>query len=281
MDFEQALSSYRNDRFTDRDVMRCTRLSLRAWRALLELRAVNTVAERRGRGRIRLCDSTVFKRAAVIAAINRAGFSLWVSSQIAYGMPYHNLLFTVCDPITILLDRSADVNPKTPFPQVDRPPVDWFNPKKPAKAEVADWTIGIYEGRFVAALYGATDKRVIFGDLRDQGANFVAWYPSHDKAKVTGTAIEELAREALPYHRFVDWVAAFEDPTKWSELLDKFGYKFEKREATDLLRMVAEDTARNPLFTTTINVSLAIRKGLRRYLGMEPAEPSSQTAESI
>jgi hypothetical protein len=281
MDFQQALSSYRKDRFTDRDVMRCTQLSLRAWRALLETRAVSTVAERRGRGRIRLCDATEFKRAAVIAAINRAGFSLAVSGQIAYFMPFHTLMFTVCDPVTILLDPSADVTPKTPFPRVDRPSVDWFDPKKPAKAEATDWTIEIHEGRFVGAIYGATDNRVIFGDLRDQGARFVAWYPSHDKAQVTGTAIEELVREALPYHRFVDFVAEFEDPAKWTQLLDELGYEFEKREADDPLRMVAEEAVRSPLFTTTINVSLAIRKALRRYLGMEPAEPSSETEESI
>jgi hypothetical protein len=281
MDLEQALLSFRNDRFTDRDVMSCTHLSLRAWRALLETRAVNTISERRGRGRVRLCDATVFKRAAVIAAINRAGFSLAVSSHIAYFMPFHTLLFTVCDPVTILLERSADVTPNTPFPRVDRPPVDWFDPKKPAKAEAADWTIGIHEGRFVAAIYGATNNRVIFGDLRNQGARFVAWYPSHDRAKITGTTIEELARAALPHHRFVDFVAEFEDPIKLTRLLDELGYKFEKREADDPLRMVAEDTVRSPLFTTTINLSLAIRKALRRYLGMEPAEPISETGESI
>ena len=280
MDFEQALSSYRNDRFTDRDVMGCTDLSLRAWRALLELRAVTTVAERRGRGRIRLYDSTVFKRAAVIAAINRAGFSLAVSGQIAYFMPFHTLLFTVCDPVTILLDPSADVSPKTPFPRIIRPSVDWFDPEGPAQAEAADWTIEIYEGRFVAARYGTTAQRVIFGDLRGQGARFVAWYPSHDEAQVTGTAIEELAGKALPHHRFVDFIEEFEDPTKWTQLFNELGYELEKRETTDPLRKVAEDTALTPLFTTTINVSLAIRKALRRYLGMEPAEPSSEKTES-
>jgi hypothetical protein len=281
MGFEQALSSYRNDRFTDQDVICCTDLSLRAWRALLEIRAVTTVAERRGRGRIRLYDSTAFKRAAVIAAINQAGFNLAVSGQIAYFMPFHTLMFTVCDPVTILLDPSAEVTPKTPFPRVDRPSVDWFDPKKPAKAEPTDWKIEIHEGHFVAAIYGATNKRMIFGDLRNRGARFVAWYPSHDKTQVTGTAIEGLAREALPYHRFVDFVAEFEDPTKWTQLLDELGYELEKVEAADPLRMVADDIARNPLFTTTINVSLAIRKALRRYLGMEPVEPSSETEESI
>ena len=44
-------------------------------------------------------NSTAFKRAAVTAAISRAGFSLPVSGQIAYFMPFHTLMFTACDPI--------------------------------------------------------------------------------------------------------------------------------------------------------------------------------------
>jgi hypothetical protein len=224
----------------------------------------------------------VFKRAAVIAAINRAGFSLAVSGEIAYFMPFHTLLFTVCDPVTMLHERSADVSPEILFPRVDRPKVDWFDSTKPAKAEAGtDWMIGIYEGRFVGAIYGTTDRRVIFGDLRDQGASFVAWYPSHNRAQVAGTAIEELARGVAPYYRFVDYVAEFEDPAKWGHLLDDLGYKFEKRESADPLRIVAEDIARSPLFTTKINVSLAIRRALRRYFGMEPTEPSSETTEPI
>jgi hypothetical protein len=82
MTFDDALRRYRKDRFTDLDVTRCTGLSVRAWRELIKLRAVRTVTENRGRGRVRLCDATVFKRAAAIAALNRAGFSLAVSGRI-------------------------------------------------------------------------------------------------------------------------------------------------------------------------------------------------------
>ena len=39
----------------------------------------------------------------------------------------------------------------------------------------------------------------------------------------------------------------------------------------DPLSDAAEAAARSPLFTTTINVTLAVRKALRRYLGIEPA----------
>jgi hypothetical protein len=54
MSLDDALRRYRKDRFTDLDVTRCTGLSVRAWRELIKLRAVRTVTEDRGRGRVRL-----------------------------------------------------------------------------------------------------------------------------------------------------------------------------------------------------------------------------------
>ena len=79
MNFDDALSNYRKGTFTDHDVTRSTDLSVRAWRELIKTRAVHTITDNRGPGRVRLCDATVFKRAAAIAALNRAGFSLAVS----------------------------------------------------------------------------------------------------------------------------------------------------------------------------------------------------------
>ena len=76
VDIEDALRRYREDRFTDADVTRCTGLSVRAWRELIKVRAIRTLTEGRGPGRVRVCDATVFKRAAVISALNQAGLSL-------------------------------------------------------------------------------------------------------------------------------------------------------------------------------------------------------------
>jgi hypothetical protein len=90
MDFDDRLRSYKRDRFSDHDVTRCTDLSVRAWRELIKVRAVRTVTEDRGRGRVRLCDAVVFKRAALIAALNRAGLSLAVSGRVAYFLPLRN-----------------------------------------------------------------------------------------------------------------------------------------------------------------------------------------------
>ena len=277
MDLDAALRRYRKVRFTDQDVTRCTGLSVRAWRELIKNRAVHTVPENRGRGCVRLCDATVLKRAAVIGILNRAGLSLAVAGQIAYFLPYHTLLYEICDPCTILLQHSTDVDPQTGLPPlVDQPWVDWFDPAKPAKAEPeTDWLIEIYDGRFVGVIYDAKDEPTIFGDLRKEGTSFVAWLPLHRRDQIIGCAIEKLSQE-LPYHGLVDFVAEWEAPVKWPLELKLLDYKHERHDADgDPLVIAAEATARSPLFRTTVNVSLAIRKALRRYLGIEPAEPVS------
>jgi hypothetical protein len=141
MNCDEALRRYRQNLFTDNDVTHCTGLSVRGWRELIKERAVRTVTENRGRGRVRLCDAITLKRAAVIAALNRAGFSLAVSGQIAYFFPLHTMLYEICDPCKILLQRSADLDPQTQLPpRVQKPRADWFNPDRPAKAEPeSDW----------------------------------------------------------------------------------------------------------------------------------------------
>jgi hypothetical protein len=269
MTFDDALRRYRSDRFTDADITDCSELSVRAWRELIKTGAVRTVQEGRGRGRVRLCDAVVFKRAAVIAALNQTGLSLAVSGQIANFQPFHTLLFTVCDPLTILFEH-----PVTELPtRVERPKTDWFDPRKPAQADPqTDWLIEIYDGRFVGCLYDSKSEPTIFGDLRNDRASFFAWYPSHRRSQVVGTAIERLAVELLPYHRFVDFVADFENPEKWRTALQQLDYKFEKHDAEgDALRSVAGASVRSHTVKITVNVSLAIRKALRRYLEIEPA----------
>ncbi len=284
MDLTDALRRYRERRFTDEDVTGCTSLSVRAWRELIKHKVVQTITERRGRriakrrgpGRVRLCDETVFKRATVIAALNQTGLGLPVAGRVAYFFPFHTFLYTVCDPSTVLLQRSAGVlDAKTGLPpRVQHPKVDWFDPSKPARADPdADWLIEIYDGRFVAAIYNpkVKDERTIFGDLRQDGARFVAWYPYRRRDQITGSVIGELARELLPYHRFIDYVADYEDPTKWRKELKSLNCEYEKHDTDDDPLCIAADAAAcSPLFKTTINVTLAIRKALRRYLGIEP-----------
>jgi hypothetical protein len=266
MDLDQALRDYRLHRFTDDDVTRCTGLSVRAWRELIKTGAVRTVIERRGPGRVRLCDATVLKRAAVIAALNRAGLSLAVAGQIALFLPYRTLLYAVCDPSTILLERAEADDSKETLSRRDRPRTDWFDPDKPAIAEpMADWSIKIYDGRFVGAVYKLEGEPVIVGELRADRTRFTVWLPLHRRRPLLGSAIEQLARDLLS-DRFVE---SWETPNP--KELSRLGYQYEKHAGeNDPLRLAAAATVRSPLFCSKVNVGLAIRKALRRYLYLEP-----------
>jgi hypothetical protein len=109
MNLDQALRRYREGQFSDADVTRCTR----SYRELIRTGAVCTITEDRGRGLVRLCDATVFKRGAIIAALNKAGWSLAVAGQIALGLPFRSLLYETCDPLQILLESWAHVDPQS------------------------------------------------------------------------------------------------------------------------------------------------------------------------
>jgi hypothetical protein len=272
MGYEDLLRQYRKGRFTDGDVTRCTGLRVRAWRELIKVGAARTVTQNRGPGQVRLYDTTTFKRAAVIGAIHSAGFSLAIAGRIAYFLPFEELLFAVCDPFTILFLHGTDEDPETGLPpKLKTPKADWFEPDKPAAAAPDDWLIEIYEARFIGAIYRIANELdpepFIYADLRKEGTMIVEWLP-FDKQR----PVFDLTRKS-----FIDtFNAKWDQPNAWSDLLDRnfLNYQYEDHNADDdPLRLAAEATARNPLFKTTINVTLAIRKALRRYLGIEPAEP--------
>ena len=140
-----------------------------------------------------------------------------------------------------------------------------------------NWLIEIYEGRFVGIIYSAEDEPSIYGDLRNEGTRFVSWFPFHRQTQVS-SATEEIAQRLLP-NKIGDFVPKWEDPVRWSDRLDPdfLDYEYEDHDSDgDPLVIAAEATARSPLFKTTVNVTLAIRKTLRRYLGIEPAGPASE-----
>jgi hypothetical protein len=278
MRFDDALRRYGANEFTDDDIIRCTGLSDRKWRDLIRDKLVRTVTHVPGRGRVRLCDAATLKRAAMIAALNRAGSSLKVSSQIAYFAPFHTALYEVIEPRAILFDRSAVIDPETGLPSRLRQPLtDWFDPYQPAKAEPAsDWMVQIFDGRFVGITYGPKQGSVIFGDLRDDGARFVGWLPLHQSDQFIGCAIEKLAKE-LGREKLAAAIVAWEDPNKWTRELGALGYLFEEHGDDDPLRAAAVTALQRALFTTTINVSLAIKQALRRYLAIERAETTALT----
>jgi len=282
-DFNVALRRYRENRFVDRDITHCTGLSPRAWREAIKRKAVHTVQSGRGRGRVRVCDATNLKRAAVIAALNQTGLSLDVAGQIALFVPFHTLLYTICDPLVILRQRSAEIDPTTGLPpRLERPVVNWFDPLKPASADAeTDWVIEIFDNRFVGVHYDG-GALILFGDLRQHATRFVAWLPFPRRDQFAGAAIERIAQSLVSYD-LLGYVAENEDPTRWTKKtlksLARFGYQLEHHDRLDSLGVAAAAAVGSPVVKTTINISLAIRKALRRYLGIEPTASDDQTAE--
>jgi hypothetical protein len=286
MNLNAALRRYRDDRFTDADVVRCTGLSVRAWRELIKLRAVRTEEAGRGPGRVRICDATTLKRAAMISALNGSGLSLALAGQVAFFLPYHTVLFAVCDPLTILFDQRAPVDANTGQPpRVAEPLTNWFDPDKPAEAEADDWQIDIFDGRFVGVRSGAGNPAVtIFGDLRDDATQFVAWLPLPRRQQLIGGAIGRIAEE-VHGEALIRFAAEWEDPSKWPRKLigrlRQFGYAFEHHEGnTDALCTAADAAVRSPVFKSSINISLALRKTLRRYLNLESAAAEARNGEA-
>ena len=279
MRLDERLRDYLIGRFTDEDVVHCTGLSARGWRELIKFRVVRTITENdRGRGHVRLCDATVFKRAATIAALNRAGFSLAVAGRIAYFLPFHTILFEICDPGNVSPKGATDANTRRALPSRFRNPnARWFNPNQPAKAAAkTDWLVQIYDRRFVGVIYRVGEKPAVFGDLREEATRFVAWVPHDAKSHFVRSAVAQLAMEWAPAgERLPDVASEWEEPTKWFKELRSLGYEYEMLRADDPLRSAAESTVRNPLCTTTVNVSLAIRRAIRCYLGIERCHVSA------
>jgi hypothetical protein len=271
----EVLLRYSAGSFTDGDVTRCTGLSVRGWRELIKIGAVRTCSEKRGPGRVRACDATTFKRAAIIAVLNQAGFSLALAGRMAYLLPLDARLYEIWDPCFILLDATATVEPETGLPpRLKVPKANWFDLDEPATADPEnDWLIGIYNGRFVATVYGPERKPIIYGDIRSAATHFVAWYPFHRQHQLIERPTANIAREQLSQQIAVD-IAKWEHPSHLSDRLDPrfLDYQYEDHGGDDdPLSGAAEAAVRSPLFTTTINVTLAIRKALRRYLGIDPA----------
>lgn len=275
MSFDDALRRYRNGLFGDQDVTTCTGLSVRAWRELIKGGAVFTITDR-GRGHVRLCNSTTFKRTAIIAALNRTGLSLATAGRLAYFLPVDVLLYALCDPSNILLDFTGNVIPETGLPpRLARPKTDWFDPDKPAQADPEnDWRIEIFDGRFVGIILGSDnddEEPFIYGDLRDDGTTFVCWFAFHRYKQFMGTT-NKVAQALLPHHKVGDFIAKWEDPFTWADRVnpDFLDFHFEEHSDDDPLVRAAVAAAQSPVFKTTVNISLAIRKALRRYLGIEP-----------
>ena len=170
---------------------------------------------------------------------------------------------------------------RTSTAEFKKPNTNWFDPDKPAQADrQTDWLIEIYRWSLRRWRFSnASDGPTIFGDLRNEGTKFVSWYPLRQRPQFNNPTKKIV--KTLPYHRFVDFVADWENPLKFPKEHRHLGYKHEKHDPDqDPLRLAADAVAHSPVFTTSINVSLAIRKSLRRYLDLEPLLPDFEGESS-
>jgi hypothetical protein len=261
--FEQAFARYQRNEFTDADVTACTGLSARSIRQLIKVGAVRTLSEERGAGHIRKFDATTFKRLALASAIHGAGLSLTLAGQLAFLLPGDRQFYAHYDPINVLFDTRLSVDsPGELPPHLETPWFDWFEPDKPAAADPKnDRLLEICDGRFVALAFKGRGEPLFYGDLRNDGTQFVSWwaFQSHTSAVFSTDA---------------DVAPKWEDPLSRANRIDpKFlDYRYEPHDdETDPLMREARASAQRPVFKTSINLSLALRLALRRYLGIEPA----------
>ena len=76
------------------------------------------------------------------------------------------------------------------------------------------------------------------------------------------TRSKRLADELLS-HRFVDFVAQWENPLRWPTELDLLNYKVEQLTDTDPLRKAAQAAANSPDLNPRFDISLALWRPLR------------------
>jgi Transcriptional regulator, AbiEi antitoxin len=268
----KALHRYRSGVFTDADVTRCIGLSERSIRELIKRGAVRTLSEDRGAGRIRTFDATTFKRLAFLAAINEAGFSLNLAGRMAYLLPSDDHLYRTYDPINVLFDTTVIVEGGELPPRLESPKFHWFDPDKPATADPDnDCLLEIYDGRFVALVFQRKRGTLIYGDLRKGGTDFVSWWPF--QAQLQLTDLSSTGADVAP---------KWEGRRSSADRIDPrfLNYRYENHD-DDALRHMACAAALRPIFTMTINITLAIRLALRRYLGIELARTSLASPDRV
>jgi hypothetical protein len=192
---------------------------------------------------------------------------------MAYLLPSDNLLYRTYDPINVLFDTTVSVDRGRELPpRPETPRYDWFDPDKPATADPEhDWLLEIYDGRFVAQVAQNRHVKSIYGDLRKAGTEFVSWWPFQaqliDYPSGNGDVAPKWEGKRLSADRI--------DP--------KFlNYHYENHDsADDTLKQMAYAAAQRPIVTTTINITLAIRLALRRYLGIEPLARTSLASPTV
>jgi hypothetical protein len=230
MSFEDRLIWYQRGRFTSADVTRGTGLSERSQRELAKLGILPPIPQ--AKTKARLFDARMFKRAAIIAPLNKGGFSLEVAGRITYAAPLlEQLWFSMVDP--------PGVGPRR----------EWFDPGRPPATEVNDYLIEIIDAHYV--VHSTDAGPAVFGEIFDDPPRFIWW----------SNAVEY----AISNYETPEWVD-LGPRWNWDRSMDDKALKFDVGEVSENDKRLAKQACENPYTKLTINAGLALRIALRRLL---------------
>lgn len=247
-DLNEILRWYWEGRFTAEDVTRATGLTERAQRELLKVGVIQPIPQ--AKTKARLLNARMLKRVAIIAPLNACGFSLAVAGQIVYAAPFvDDHLFELIDPIGDF-EGANPYDPATKFPLEMRD----FAPEKPPVAELEwDWSIEVLNGRYVAVQ--AKDGPDVFGELSPDKTAFYWW--SHCTTGVSG-----ISPDTDKVHSKHEYDRSMSDEMMTFSFIDVSSDN-EKR---------AQFAAKNPVTKISVNVSLALKKALRKLIHIDQPE---------
>lgn len=264
MSYEDALKWYRESRFTAADVTRATGLTERSQRELQKLGILQPVPQPNPKAQ-RLLNTTMLKRAAIVAPLNRAGLSLGVAGRIVYAaMMLEDLIFDIVDPWDVYYDAGTAFDPETGLFGVRHLPHNrdtWFDPAHAPAAAPADFYLSVVDSRFV--MLGADDPDAAYGELTPDLTDFVWWEGGmYDHLRERGRDGEvELSVKGAGDHSPAPF-GTFDNTA------DPKTIRFKVKSSTDADLKAAEEAKNNPVTTLTINASLALRIALRRLLNI-------------
>jgi hypothetical protein len=233
MNFNERLTWYRQNRFTSADVTEGTGLSERSQRELAKLGILLPIPQ--AKTKVRLFNARMFKRAAIIAPLNKGGFSLEVAGRITYAAPLlEQLWFSMAEPPGVGRYR------------------EWFDPARPPATEKNDYRIEIIDGHYV--VHPTDTGPAVFGEIFDNPPRFTWW------------------SNAVEYARSNYDTAEWKDlgpRWKWDRSMDDNALKFDVIEVSETDKRLARQACENPYAKLTINAGLALRIALRRLLHID------------
>ena len=237
-------SPWNERRFSDEELELASGLSVRTLRSLGSADLLEPVAIRRGRGRRRTYDHVALGRAILMGGLKEMGLPISLAAEIAIFAPFE-------DRLTRQFRDSEILDPKlSPLLQSD-----------------TDLAIDIVDEHFafVSNKGGKSEFSPLlphcFGCIKeeDDGPYFECW-------------LKELLavprrRLASPAHQQIDIELTYTSKIKKKVSTDVASYlQFHKFSARDI--QIASRRFNNPLLFCSINISMALRAGKARLLGI-------------